>query len=306
MYQVMTEQQLRQAWEQWTADSTPPVGPTVGPPGQPPRPGESPPDRQRPRRGKRVAAALTAAAALVAGGYGIRAVTDPAAKTAAPVAETSTPAAASNGEPAGDVSALVQQAQRSVVRVTSQVTQFGPFGQPVTGEAVGTGFVVTSDGLIVTNAHVVENGDSITVTLADGRQYPATLVQMNSPADLAVLDIDQTGLPTLALADSTEVLAGQSVVAIGFALGLEGSPTVTTGIVSSTGRTIQVADGPMIRTYRDVFQISAAINAGNSGGPLLDLQGRVIGINTAGAQGADNIGFAIPIDQAKALIDAAS
>jgi S1-C subfamily serine protease len=96
------------------------------------------------------------------------------------------------------------------------------------------------------------------------------------------------------------------VVAIGFALGLEGSPTVTTGIVSSTGRTIQVADGPMIRTYRDVFQISAAINAGNSGGPLLDLQGRVIGINTAGAQGADNIGFAIPIDQAKALIDAAS
>jgi S1-C subfamily serine protease len=243
---------------------------------------------------------------LVAGGYGLRAATDSPHETAARVAEVSTPAAASNGEPAGDVSSLVQRAQQSVVRVTSRVTQFGPFGQPVTGEAVGTGFVVTSEGLIVTNAHVVENSDDITVTLADGRQYRATLVQMDSPADLAVLDIDQAGLPTLALADSSEVLAGQSVVAIGFALGLEGSPTVTTGIVSSTGRTIQVADGPMIRTYRDVFQISAAINAGNSGGPLLDLQGRVIGINTAGAQGADNIGFAIPIDQAKALIDAAS
>jgi S1-C subfamily serine protease len=306
MYQVMTEQQLKQAWEEWTAGSTPPpAGPAAGPPGQPPRPGGSPPDRQRPGRAKRVAAAVTAGAALVAGGYGIRAVTD-TPQTATPAAETSTPAAASNGEPAGDVSALVQQAQRSVVRVTSRLTQFGPFGQPVTGEAVGTGFVVTSDGLIVTNAHVVENGDDITVTLADGRQYLATVVQMDSAADLAVLDIDETGLPTLALADSSEVLAGQSVVAIGFALGLEGSPTVTTGIVSSTGRTIQVADGQMIRTYREVFQISAAINSGNSGGPLLDLRGRVIGINTAGAQGADNIGFAIPIDQVKALIVAAS
>jgi S1-C subfamily serine protease len=241
----------------------------------------------------------------VAGGYGLRAITAPESEAAAPTTATpNTPAATSNGEPAGDVSALVQRAQRSVVRITSRVTQLGPFG-PVTGEAVGTGFVVSSDGLIVTNAHVVEGGDEITVTLADGRQYAATVVQVDSAADLAVLDIDETGLNTLPLGDSSEVLAGQSVVAIGFALGLEGSPTVTTGIVSSTGRTIQVADGPIIRTYRDVFQISAAINSGNSGGPLLDLQGRVIGINTAGAQGADNIGFAIPIDQVEALLAAA-
>jgi serine protease Do len=125
-----------------------------------------------------------------------------------------------------------------------------------------------------------------------------------------VLKIDATGLSTLALGNSSQILAGQSVVAIGYALALQGSPTVTTGIVSSTGRTIQVQDdnapgGPVVRTYRNALQISAAINSGNSGGPLLDLQGRVIGINAAGAQGANNIGFAIPIDQAKALIASA-
>ncbi len=311
MDQTVTDRQLQGDGRAWSGPTPASEGEpdipgvsTIGPPGDPPNP--RPPDLgPRSGRSKRTIAALTAAAALVAGGYGIRAVTVPGTEA---TRNSTTPASAtstSNADGAGDVSSLVQQAQQSVVRIASRVTQLGPFGQTVTGEAVGTGFVVSSDGLILTNAHVVEGGSEVTVTMADGTTHRATVVEVDPPADLAVLDIDVTDLPNLSLGDSSDVLAGQSVVAIGFALGLEGSPTVTTGIVSSIARTIQVADGRVIRTYRDVFQISAAINSGNSGGPLLDLQGRVIGINTAGAQGADNIGFAIPIHQAKALLASA-
>jgi S1-C subfamily serine protease len=195
----------------------------------------------------------------------------------------------------GDVSALVQRAEKAVVEITSQVVRQATFFSPTqTGQAVGTGFVVASDGLILTNYHVVEGARSITVTLNDGSKHSARVVKSDSSADLAVLKIDATGLSTLALGNSSQILAGQSVVAIGYALALQGSPTVTTGIVSSTGRLAYVNS-----------HTGSAINSGNSGGPLLDLQGRVIGINAAGAQGANNIGFAIPIDQAKALIASA-
>jgi serine protease Do len=306
MYQARTEHELEEAWRRWGRST-----------GQPPRPPTDPPDRpvgparngRPPGRAKRLVAGVTAALALLAGGYGLRAVTASGDQpTGAP---TSTPTTTVVTQQAGDISSLVQRAEKAVVKITSRVTQPATFFSPAqTGEAVGTGFVVSSNGLILTNYHVVEEARSITVTLGDGRQHVARVVASDPSADLAVLRIDATGLSTLALGDSSEARAGDSVVAIGYALGLEGSPTVTTGIVSSTGRTIQVQDdggtaGPVVRTYRNVLQISAAINAGNSGGPLLNLQGRVIGINTAGAQGADNIGFAIPIDQAKALVAAA-
>ena len=268
-------------------------------------------EMRRPGRSRRAVAAFVAALVMLAGGYGIRAATGSdsqlmATTTSASSSTTSTGSA----QQTGDVSSLVQEAEKAVVKITSEVTRQTVFGKTATGEAVGTGFIVSPDGLLLTNYHVVEGASSITVTLNDGRTYPANVVKANSSADLAVLKIDATGLSTLALGDSSQVLAGQSVVAIGYALDLEGSPTVTTGIVSATGRTIQVQDeggssGPAVRTYSDVLQISAAINAGNSGGPLLDLQGRVIGIDSAGAQGADNIGFAIPIDQAKALVASA-
>jgi putative serine protease PepD len=268
-------------------------------------------ERRRPGRSRRAVAAFVAALVMLAGGYGIRAATssDPQV-TATTTSTSSSTTSTGSAQQTGDVSSLVQEAEKAVVKITSEVTRQTVFGQTATGEAVGTGFIVSSDGLILTNYHVVEGASSITVTLNDGRAYQANVVKANSSADLVVLKIDATGLSTLALGDSSQVLAGQSVVAIGYALDLEGSPTVTTGIVSATGRTIQVQDeggssGPAIRTYSDVLQISAAINAGNSGGPLLDLQGRVIGIDSAGAQGADNIGFAIPIDQAKALVASA-
>jgi S1-C subfamily serine protease len=280
-------------------------GPPSAPPPIPPDPPERPRGR-RPGRVKRVAAGIAAALAMVAGGYGIRAATGSAPQPVAASAATTSTATTSSSQ-TGDVSALVARAERAVVKVTSEVTQQGPFGQVATGQAIGTGFIVRSDGLILTNYHVVESGQNLTITLNDGRQVPATLVKAEPDADLAVLKVDANRLPTFTLGDSSQVRAGQSVVAIGYALGLEGSPTVTTGIVSATGRTIQVLDdgsptGPVVRTYRNALQISAAINSGNSGGPLLDLQGRVIGIDSAGSSSADNIGFAIPIDQARALV----
>jgi S1-C subfamily serine protease len=310
MDQQPMDRQLEEAWGQWNGTAAtaelPPIPP---PPDQSDPPGHAGGERRRPGRPKRAIAAVVAAVVMLAGGYGIRAFTASGASATATSASSNTAASAVSTQ-AGDVSALVHRAEQAVVKVTSKVTEQGPFGQTITGEAVGTGFIVTSDGLILTNDHVVESGRDLTVTLNDGKSYPATIVKADSAADLAVLKIDASGLSTLPLGDSSKTLAGESVVAIGYALGLQGSPTVTTGIVSSTGRTIQVQDdaapsGPIVRTYRDVLQISAAINSGNSGGPLLNLDGQVIAINTAGAQGANNIGFAIPINQAKALLASA-
>jgi S1-C subfamily serine protease len=141
------------------------------------------------------------------------------------------------------------------------------------------------------------------VTMANGRTYAATVVQSDQAGDLAELKIDAAGLPVLELETSSAVV-GEQVVAIGYALGLAGDPSVTTGIVSSTDRTIQVQDdvAGIVRTYAHILQISAAINAGSSGGPVLDANGKVIGIATAGASGAQSVGFAIPIGHAQALI----
>jgi len=285
----------------------------------PPPPGGSAPHssfpgrsgRRRPNRLIRAAAAGLAVLALLGSGYGIRAAVNSSPQATTVRTVTSNNQTTTASAQTGDVSALVAQAEKAIVRVTSQVVrQATIFSPQQTAQAVGTGSVVASDGLILTNYHVVEGARSITVTLNDGRQYSARIVKADSSGDMAVLKIDANGLTTLPLGVSSQVLAGESVVAIGYALGLEGSPTVTTGIVSSTSRTIQVQDdgapgGPVVRTYDNVLQISAAINPGNSGGPLLDLQGRLIAIDTAGASGAQNVGFAIPIDQAKALIASA-
>lgn len=311
MQETSTMEEIDQAQEP-TGSMTSAPAPT-GPPQYPAGPSEGSVsnERRRPGRSKRAVAGLVAAVVMLAGGYGVRAVTSSDRQVAPTAASTtSSTAATASTQQTGDVSSLVQRAEKAVVKITSQVTRQTVFGQAASGEAVGTGFIVDSNGLILTNYHVVEGASSITVTLNDGRTYAARVVKASSSADLAVLKIDATGLSTLTLGNSSQVLAGQSVVAIGYALDLKGSPTVTTGIVSATGRTIQVQDdgassGPVVRTYSNILQISAAINSGNSGGPLLDMQGRVIGIDTAGAQGADNIGFAIPIDQAKALIASA-
>jgi S1-C subfamily serine protease len=263
-----------------------------------------------PRRTTRVVAGVVAAVTLVAGGYGVRAATVQTATVVRTVTTSGSSSTAASTGGGANLTTLVARAERGVVRISSHVTESNGFFTQ-TGTAVGTGFVVTPDGLILTNDHVVESARRITVTLNDGRTFTGRVVVADSARDLAVVRIDATGLATLPLGDSSPVRAGQSVVAIGYALDLQGSPTVTTGIVSSTGRMVQVGDqngpnGPIVRTYRDAIQVSAAINPGNSGGPLLDAGGRVIGIDTAGASGASNVGFAIPIDQAKTLLASAT
>jgi S1-C subfamily serine protease len=170
----------------------------------------------------------------------------------------------------------------------------------------GTGFVIDPSGVVVTNYHVVEGAFGIRVVMNDGRRLEARAIGGDSAADLAVLKVDARELPTVPLGDSDQLHLGQDVVALGFALGLEGGPSVTTGVVSGLGRTIEAGgQGVETRTYEDIIQTDAAINPGNSGGPLVDLAGRVVGINTAGvgAGAAENIGFAIAINRARPIID---
>jgi S1-C subfamily serine protease len=214
-------------------------------------------------------------------------------------------------KPGASVETVVKRVLPAVVNVTSSVTRTDASGGSQEGQGVGTGFIVRADGIIVTNCHVVEGAAKVTVSTSEEepRSYDARVIGGDCLHDLAVLQIDETDLPTVSLGDSADLRLGQSVVALGYALALEGGPTVTTGIVSSLDRTIQAQDdnctscGPdRVRTYSNVIQTDAAINHGNSGGPLVDMQGRVVGINSAGNDTAQNIGFAIAIDSAKETI----
>ena len=174
-------------------------------------------------------------------------------------------------------------------------------------EAEGTGFFVDPRGVLVTNHHVIEGSvAAIDVILEDGRRLSASLIGGDPQADLAVLQVEGEGsFSTVPLGRSADLRLGEQVVAVGFALGLEGGPSVTTGVISAVGRTIEAGgQGVESRTYEGVIQTDAAINPGNSGGPLVDLDGQVVGVNTAGVQAAaaENIGFAIAIDRAAPVI----
>ena len=189
----------------------------------------------------------------------------------------------------------------------------GGSGQPATREAtsLGSGFIISPDGYIVTNNHVISGGapgqnrgatlESITVTLPDRKEYPARVVGRDVASDLAVLKIQATNLPFVQFGDSTRTRVGDWVVAIGNPFGLGG--TVTAGIVSALHRAI----GQTNAAYDRYIQTDASINSGNSGGPMFDMQGNVIGINTAiysPTGGNVGIGFAIPAEQAKPVVDA--
>ncbi len=189
----------------------------------------------------------------------------------------------------------------AVVTITSSsVTSFGPYSMPSTG--VGSGFVYRADGLILTNWHVVQGAEQLTVAFNDGRKLPGRVVDGDPSLDLAVVRVDATGLATAELGTSADLRPGQLVVAIGSPLGTF-TDSVTSGILSAVGRSIDVGGAGGRQHLTNLLQTDAAINEGNSGGPLLDINGRVIGIDVAVATTAEGIGFAIPIDAAKTLID---
>lgn len=185
-----------------------------------------------------------------------------------------------------------------------QIPQYRQKGTQKKEIGGGTGFIISSDGLILTNKHVVYDTDAeYTVLTNVGKKYNAKVLARDPVQDLAILKIEASNLPVLKLGNSNNLQIGQTVIAIGNALG-EFRNTVSVGVISGLQRTIEAGGaGIGIERISEVIQTDAAINKGNSGGPLLNLKGEVIGINVAIAEGAQNIGFAIPVNRAKKMIE---
>jgi putative serine protease PepD len=240
-----------------------------------------------------------AAAALALGGGVVGGLIGYAAIPTASTTQASS-ATAVSAAPILDRSSLASVAaavQPAVVDITTDVAE-------------GSGVVISSDGYIVTNSHVIEGARSLTVTFTSGEQADATIVGADAEADIAVLHVDRDGLTAASWGDSDNVLVGDTVLAMGSPLGLQGS--VTAGIVSALHRELTVGDSQQqarlgrAETISDAIQTDAPINSGNSGGALVNTNGEVIGINTAiataGSSGNVGVGFAISANTAKAVV----
>ncbi len=265
--------------------------PTAWP--EPPQPTPTPTTSRRP--GWFAVVATAGVAGLLGALVGVQLAPAPAPSTTeatgaeSSVLDTTTPV----GRAPESIAGIADAALPSVVSIS-------------TATGTGSGFIITDDGYIITNNHVIaDSGDrGVQVALQDGRSVEADLIGTSPAYDLAVLDVDLTGLTPLALGDSDEVVVGDPVVAVGSPLGLDG--TVTSGIVSATNRPVS-AGGQGEASFISAIQTDAAINPGNSGGPLLDAQGRVIGVNSSiaalgsfgGQAGSIGLGFAIPINQTR-------
>ena len=276
-----------------------------GEPGEPESPVAGGPTRPRPwlrQTGAVVAAVVISAAAT---GAVVHTIDGNGASSATPAASSTT--SVSNLPSAAQLSSTVRSAlakiEPSVVIINDTVTTsgngrggFGGFGG-FQASGAGTGIIISADGYVVTNAHVVNGASNIKVTLpGNGGTHPATVVGMDTTKDLAVIKVSGvSGLTPATFANSDTVQVGDSVIAVGNALGYGGSPTVTEGIISAKGRSLQDSEDNL----SGLLQTDAAINPGNSGGPLVDTNGDVVGINVAVATGtstepAQNIGFTIP------------
>lgn len=263
-------------------------------PWDPPRPR---PTRERGAGGWRAALVGGLVGAVVASGVtaGILAFDDEDTRTRTVVrTEAGSRPSTVIAEP-GDIKAILDKVQPAVVRLSVDGRQ---------GNGEGSGFVISDDGVIVTNSHVVDGATRIEVTLDTGEIQRAEILGVDPVgSDLAVIKIDAEGLPVAELGDSDALQVGDQVVAIGNALGLDGAPSVTSGIVSALQRWIQEDETGALLT--DVIQTDAAINPGNSGGPLVNASGEVVGINTAiyNPAAANNVGFAIAISSAAPIIE---
>ncbi len=252
---------------------------------------------------------MALATSLVLGGCSLVISTEPT-PTATPV-EVSTPTPTPVAQPVNDaitqvtfpsITELVDQMAPTVVSIVVEIVQSeGFFGtRRVTGS--GSGVIFREDGYILTNNHVVEGATKITVSLFDGREATAELVGTDPRTDIAVIKIDLEDLSAAPLGDASSMRVGDWVVAIGNALALRGDPTVTVGVVSAIGRSIPVDDSTNLS---GLIQTDAAISPGNSGGPLINLSGEVIGLNTAILRGQDaqGIGFAVSTETAIPVAD---
>ncbi len=209
--------------------------------------------------------------------------------------------ARSHGAGGKAVPGIVARVLPSVVSITTRRIEHDQFNEPVPKAGMGSGVIVDHRGYVLTNNHVVEGTEVIKVTLPDQRAFRAALVGADPFTDLAVLKIEGKSLRPVPLGDSGKLAVGETVVAVGSPLWIEGGPTVTVGVVSALGRTMEEPGLPMLH---NLIQTDAAINPGNSGGPLVNLAGQVVGINTALIPSAHGIGFAISINSAKPVIRA--
>jgi S1-C subfamily serine protease len=265
----------------------------------------SPPPARR--RWPAVALATVFAAAVVGGGAGYAGATFADHSSGNTVIATAQPLSYSAPSTATqlDLVSLLKTVEPSVVTIKTTIEVQGAFGRTMSGEAAGTGIVLTADGEILTNAHVVADATSITVTLnGETKARTATLLGKDTVNDVALIKIDDvSGLTPAKFADSDTVSVGDDAIAIGNALNLDGGVTVTRGIISALGRSIDVENGHL----SNLIQTDAAISSGNSGGPLVNASGEVVGMNTAGAASSDNvtaenIGFSIPINAALKIV----
>jgi len=190
---------------------------------------------------------------------------------------------------------ILEKVSKSVVNISTIKLVHSMFYQVVPVEGMGSGTIIDSKGNVLTNNHVVGGAEKIAVTLWDGKVLEGKILGSCTVHDMAVVQVSRQGLPAAELGDSDKLRVGQRVYAIGNPFGLTGGPSVTSGVVSATKRTIESQRG----LVENLVQTDAAINPGNSGGPLVDLEGKVVAINTAIIPYAQGIGFAIPINSAK-------
>jgi len=197
------------------------------------------------------------------------------------------------------ITGAVEKLSESVVGIEStKLSRDYRYGLvPIEGQ--GTGVIIDGNGTIVTNNHVIDDATKVQVNLKDGRSFVGEVIGSDPATDVALIKVEATGLPYAALGDSESLKVGQFVLAIGNALGLPGAPTVSMGVISALGRPLPGTDFVL----EGLVQTDAAINPGNSGGPLADLDGRVVGLNTAMIPFAQGVGFAIPSDTIKRIVD---